>query len=525
MSWTLPTASPLEVQNILADSSDPTEPSCDLATLESIYSSWPYPKGLDFWEGFIYADLCFQTGWAYFHFGEKKAALKVWRECPWPATDDAERQALLEILQPAIAEQSLTLSPPVVELLNSGIFQLSDVTASLANPNCVLSHSTSGLGYTLVSSIVRPEGLYELSLEFDANTLYFARFLPIEVSAQLATARTFYQLGEPSECASWLLRAAFTSSLRGQDNQAFAFLKKAVQLAPENLSVQKSLTTLIGRGARLTLASRAISERALEALLPSKRTAVRPDEYPIPMEAESCLNVETLTTRWPLLQPTKGSADGEARSLRANDLSLPKAFEIWQKCHMSEDSAKAVLLAEGLRDCVIQNRETVTRNLSLARAVSPEKLGQWKRDLNAPISMLLEAWPSREQARPAADFVLPTEADLLLLPASECWQVLLHLQLELSGIGTGVEASAWLRRLKKEHDMVLMLLGDECFWFYLDALPEEDRVDRMLSDLLCFAPDFEETFEVAHIKPYGKGWLLPVAILTGVGKSESVDLN
>ncbi|HIB69876.1 MAG TPA: hypothetical protein EYO33_33575, partial [Phycisphaerales bacterium] len=70
--------SPREIASLLARSPEPSRPALDLKSLETYYADWPYPKSLDYWEGFIYADLCEQAGWGFFKHEEYSAALEAW---------------------------------------------------------------------------------------------------------------------------------------------------------------------------------------------------------------------------------------------------------------------------------------------------------------------------------------------------------------------------------------------------------------------------------------------------------------
>lgn len=501
--------SPGEITAILARSASPQEPATDLATLEGYYLEWPYPKSLDSWEGYIYADLCEQVGWAYFKLEEFEPALKAWRECPWPTTSVGERQAIAHILAEAYEDQSLVLAPPVGDLMVYGRIQLGTILASLDDPFSVISHIGSGGSYVVESRLTQPDGLYCLRFEFDLKTLFYVSFLPLEVHNRLQTARTFFQMGEYKDVASWLLRAAFAAQNAGLGPEAFSFLEKAQQFDPENSSVSISLTNLRVKGISSSLASRVVVERSLFQPDPIKRCEVRPD--PLPTGDSIWLDYDW---RGDIVAQAV-QQDGEGRIYSLGAVALERAKELVAKAGDAAEGWPLLLPASWTVPKVDQ--ELAAKKLSRVKALGLEELGVWKGDFRAVLDELMASWPEGESHNGGAEiinFALPKEVTLAIFSCAEAWQIPTLLDLNLPELASTQELAAWWRRLSKRWAATPYMLADDVIWFQMPTLPAEDRREAFLADLLNFSSDVAECFEPSMIRSLGpeRPYLFPVPL-------------
>lgn len=502
--------SPGEIAALLKESKKPSQPATDLATLEGYYLGWPYPKNLDFWEGFIFADLCEQVGWAYLKHEEYEAALAAWRDCPWPSTSEGERQALAHVLQVLYEEQSLVIGPPVVDLIQQGRIQLGLVLSTLDDPLSELSHASSGLGFVVESRVVKPEGLYHLRFEFDQQTLFYLSFLPAEVHYKLRTARTYFQMGEAKECASWLLRAAFVAQNEGLSPEAFSLLEKALQFDPQNQSVHKSLTNLRIKGVAPTLASRVVVERSLFQPEPLHRCAVRPPTPPTP---ESHWLTDAASTLGSFTVVKKDS----------HNAIFSLGSQPWEKAkvqalsHQWEAGPWPLLLPTNWSLPKQLALPLVEKSMSRTRGYSLEQLGLWKGDYRATIEEMLSNWPEsigQAGGPEVVDFALPNEVQLVFFACTEFWQIPSLLDLELAELKSCEKLGAWWRRLYKRWKAKPFLLAEDIVWYQLPELPEPHRRELFLADLMNFSSDVAECFEPSMIKTAGADlpFLFPVPL-------------
>lgn len=500
--------SPGEIAELLKQSPCASEPATDLGTLEGYYLEWPYPKSLDFWEGYVFADLCEQVGWAYFKFEEYEPALEAWRKCPWPTAVAGERQAVAMLLQSHYEERTLILGPPVGDLLAQRRINLGTILSTLDDPGATLSQASSGVGYVVESRLVQPEGLYHLRFEFDLNTLFYVSYLPAEVYYKLNTARSYFQMGEAIDAARWLLRAAFVAQNHKFGPEAFSFLEKALQLDPKNEVVKKSLTNLKVKGISPTIASRVVVERSLFQPDPVSRCARRPESPP------------QIGSPW---------ID------RAGERALPGsvvATDTHQKVHslgrFPLERAKAVALdpnwASGPYPLLLPanwvpepNPDLVglEKTMSRIRGVSLEQIGLWKGNYHQALGEMTTQWP--ESFGPAAgaevvDFALPPEVQVVFFSCRELWQIPALLRLELAELKSLDILGAWWRRLDKLWGARPFLLAEDITWFQLTDLPEPERRELFLADLMNFSSDVIECFEPSMIKSAGPGkpYLFPV---------------
>lgn len=490
--------SPEEIAAQLRRSPDRSKPILDLATLEKFYQNWYYPKSLDFWEGYLYADLLEQLGWAHLRHEEYKQALRVWRECPWNSVTQGERQALAHIIQSAYENKTLVLGPAVVDLMSHSRVQLGQVLASLDDPAATLYHAASGRGYVMETRVVQADGLYSLRFELDITTLFYVSFVPVEVHGKLLLARTAYLMGEAQESARWLLRAAYLAHRQGLSHEAVSFLEKALQLEPENETVTRSLMTLREKGIGPTLFSRVLVERSLFQPDPLKRCEVRPETGPVsePMWFDHDWRGKLAA------YPLKGQVEGKIVSL--GSMPTERARELAVDAHDRAEAWTLLLPASWTLPPLIDNA-SLTRDLSLARGVSLEKLRLWKADHRKALAEMLEAWPSFDGRAPepeVLEFALPKEAQVCVFGCTEQWQIPLLLQVELGELGSRAVLAAWLRRLAREWSARPLMIAEDVIWFQLDELPEEERRELFLADLLCFSSDVAECFEPAMIRPY-----------------------
>lgn len=502
--------SPREIASLLARSQAPSQPALDLNTLEKYFLEWPYPKSLDYWEGFVFADLCEQVGWGYYNHEEYAAALEAWRCCPWPAANVGEKQAVAHILQAAYEDQSLILAPPVAELLAYQRVQLGAVLATLDDPMAVLSHASSGVGYVVQSRLVQPDGIYELRFEFNQEALFYVSFLPTEVSQKLIIARSQYLMDEYEECASWLLRAAFHAKNSGLAEEAFSFLEKALQLNPNNESVKTSLTNLRVKGIGPSLFSRVIVERTLFQPDPVKRCEIRPDELPHPDPAwlegdwKSALSHPILTT----------DAHGKVANLGVMSLERAKqlVFSISE-----EGEAWPILFPASWKLPESVDLARAEKSLARVRGMGLEKLALWKGNYRPVLDEMLSNWPSSNGTTPGPeviDFALPNDVQLIVFGCSEMWQIPTLLNLEVPEHQSEEVVAAWWRRLNKRWLAKPFMVAEDVIWFQLPELPEEERQELFLADLLTFSSDVAECFEpsMIHAAGPGKPYLFPVPL-------------
>jgi hypothetical protein len=498
--------SPRKIAALLSASDSPSVPSTDLATLEDYFKQWPYPKSLDYWEGYVYADLCLQVGWAYLRHDEYEPALAAWRICPWPDAVEGERQALAHLLQIAYEEQSLIIGPPVGDLLNHGRIPLGSILATLDDPSAVLGHAASGIGYVLESRIVQPDGLYHLRCEFDHTTLFYVSFLPAEVHSQLLTARAKFQMDELTECASWLLRAAFVAQARGLGPEAFSFLEKALQMSPENQAVQTSLTNLRVKGVGATFFSRVVIERTMFQPDPVKRCEIRPDILPDP-------DPVWLDDDWVAeLSPQPLAQEDQGKVVTLGVQPMEKAKFLFNLA-IEKGVAWPLLVPSTWQIPGHLDLELADKRTSCVRGMGLEKLGLWKGDYRPVLAEMVANWPSangQATAPEVIDFALPNEVQLVLFGCSEVWQIPTLLDLELPELKSVEVLAAWWRRLQKNWEVRPFLVADDVIWFQLDDLP--DRRELFLADLLSFSSDVAECFEPEMIRASGRDgpYLFPV---------------
>lgn len=498
--------SPSEISELLQQSVRPSEPRTDLATLEQYYQGWPYPKSLDFWEGFVYADLCEQVGWAYLKHEEFTSALSAWRECPWPSTSQGERQAVAQLLQEAYEDQSLIVGPPVADLINQGRIQLGSILATLDDPASELFLAGSGIGYVVTSRVVKPEGLYHLRFEFDQQTLFYISFLPADVHHKLNTARIHFQMGEAAEAASWLLRAAFFAMNEGFGPEAYSFLEKALQLAPTNESVRQSLTNLQVKGVAPTLASRVVVERALAQPDPLARCAIRtnkpPHVQPDWVEGPPKLPIG--------FQIRSSDPQGRVYSLGAMPLERAKKYVL---SHPNDVGPWPLILPTAWDIPTELSELTVEKKMSLIRGVSLEKLGLWRDNYRPVLAEMMSQWPAevgRQGDSEVVDFALPDQVKVGVFGCTEFWQIPSLLELNLPDLGSEAKLGAWWRRLGKRWGARPFLIADDIIWFRMKKLPEQDRRELFLADLINMSNDVAECFEPSMIKVAGEQFVFPV---------------
>lgn len=499
--------SPCKIAELLDHAERPSEPALDLGTLEEYYTAWPYPKSLDFWEGFVYADLCEQVGWAYLKHEEYPEALSAWRKCPWPSSAVGERQAVAHILQAAYEDQSLVLSPPVGDLFSQGRLQPGSLLSMLDDTSSELFHSSSGNGYIVTSKVVKPEGLWHLRFEFDVNTLFFVLFLPAEVYHKMTTARAYFQMGEAKDSARWLLRAAFLAQNEGLGPEAFSLLEKAEQLDPENQAIKTSINNLRVKGIGATLSSRVVVERSMFQPEPLIRCAVRPQEPPH--------RSSDWLTDPPRLQGglsiAESHSSGRLHSLGPMPLEQAKSFVL---SHPGEVGPWPLVmpLAWELPSLGIEDME---KRMSGVRGVSLEKLGVWRDDFRPVLGEMMASWPdelSTKRGDEVVDFALPTEVKVGIFGCTDFWQIPALLQLELPELNSEVKLAAWWRRLSKRWGARPFLLADDIIWFQMREIPEDARRELFLADLLNLSSDVAECFEPSMIKGAGEKFLFPVPL-------------
>lgn len=492
--------SPDEIAAQLRRSTDRSKPILDLATLEKYYHNWYYPKSLDFWEGYLYADLLEQLGWAHLRHEEYKEALQIWSECPWDAVNQGERQALAHIVQSAYENKTLVLGPAVVDLMAYSRVQLGQVLASLDDPMATLYHAASGRGYVIETRVVQADGLYSLRFELDTTTLFYVSFVPVEVNGKLLLARANFLMGEAEESARWLLQAAYLAHNQGLSHESVSFLEKALQLAPDNEVAVRSLAALREKGIGPTLFSRVLVERSLFQPDPLKRCEVRPQTNP---EGEPFwLDHDWRGKLGPY--PIKGQVEGRIVSL--GNMPTERARELASEvCDRAE--AWTILLPSNWTLPPLIDKVSLQRELGLARGVSLEKLGLWKSDYRKALAEMVEAWPCFD-GRPAEpevlEFALPKEAQVCVFGCAEQWQIPLLLDLELGELENRAVLAAWLRRLAREWGCRPLLIVDDVIWFQLEELPEDHRRELFLADLMSFSSDVAECFEPAMIRPFNE---------------------
>lgn len=500
--------SPREVAALLERSCHPSEPASDLGTLEEYYQAWPYPKSLDFWEGFVYADLCEQIGWAYLRHEEYVPALAAWRECPWRSTAQGERQAIAHLLQEKYEDQSLIVGPPVADLINQGRIQLGLILSTLDDSASTLSLSGSGLGYVVTSRVVKPEGLYHLRFEFDTTTLFYVSFLPADVHNKLRTARTYFQMGEAEDCASWLLRAAYFAMNQGLGPEAFSFLEKAEQLAPDNQNIKQSLTNLRIKGVAPTLASRVVIERTLAQPEPLSRCAHRPAQPPH--------SEPDWIEEGPRL-PSGFEVRATDRSFKVATLGvtpLEKAKK-YVFSHPPEAGPWPLMLPSNWKLPEEISVSDAEKKMSFVRGVSLEKLGIWRDNFRPILAEMMTHWPDevgRDEDSEVVDFALPPQVTVAVFSCSEFWQIPTMLELTLPELKSEINLAAWWRRMAKRWGARPFMLAEDVIWFQMEELPEDERRELFLADLINMSSDVAECFEPTMIKEAEDRYLFPVPL-------------
>lgn len=506
--------SPLEVKEFLAASLDPAQPKPQAETLQALISAWPYPRGLRFWEGYVYADLLYQLGWARYHAGDDVAALNAWRDCPWPECTRGERLALGNLLQRAHAQQSLILAPAVSELLTYGHLGLSEVLAALDDTASSLTASPCGQAYVLESRLMRTEGVYDLRLEFDHSTLFFLSFLPTEVTARLSTARAFFQMGSAVDAASWMLRAAHSCASQGLPVYARSFLDKAFQLDADNLAVAQSLDNLAARGVEPTFLSRVVAERSLLVPAPLSRTAIRPEEAP----ARDVPALKELSQAAAVWEGLARSQDfhrwvGSDTTLAMNQSQSYDALEglaIWEWWSGRAESFQTLLLPTEWTEQPLEF-SNYEENFSRTRGVGVEEVGQWRSDHRETLTNMVTAWEEAPVAELRDDLPFPDELSVALFGLTEAWQIPLLFYPRLGGEAATIRLCAWLRRLAQKWGGLPVVLSEDIIWLYFSELPERaSKRSRLLADLLNMSEGFEACFEPDAIVTLGEGWIMPV---------------
>ncbi len=502
--------SPREIASLLARSPEPSRPALDLKSLETYYADWPYPKSLDYWEGFIYADLCEQAGWGFFKHEEYSAALEAWSHCPWPSANQGEKQAIAQILQTAYEEQTLILAPPVGDLLSHDRVPLGAVLATLDDPVATLGRASSGVGYVVESRLVRPEGIHHLRFEFSEEALFYISFLPAEVHHKLMIARTHYQMGDLEEAGSWLLRAAFHAANSGLKPEAYSFLEKALQMNPHSEPVQKSLTNMQVQGVGPTLFSRVLVERTLFQPDPVKRCEIRPEQPPEP--EPTWLEYDWKSA---LGYPIRAS-ETHGKIVSLGTMPLEKAREI--SFMLADDGEAWPLLFPSSWKCPQSlDLDRAEKSLSRVRAMGLEKLGLWKLDYRPVLNEMLESWPEPNEmigGPEVLDFALPNEVQLLVFGCAELWQIPTLLPLDVPELETVEVLAAWWRRLNRNWGARPFLVAEDVIWFFLYEVPEEERQELFLADLMTFSSDVAECFEPSMIRSAGPGkpYLFPLPL-------------
>jgi hypothetical protein len=501
--------SPREIAGKLAEAPQPSEPALDLATLEDFHHRWVYPKSLDYWEGYVYADLCEQLGWSLVDHGDFREALSVWRECPWPSATCGEQHALAQLLQEAYDTREIVLGPPVADLLSYGRLPLGTIVATLNDSGASLRKAASGIGYVVESRIVKPDGLYFLRFEFDIDNLFYVSFLPAEVQSKVFLARSNFQMGEAEEAARWLLKAAFGAYNRGLHPEAISFLEKAQQLDCTNQAVKASLNSLVAKGVAPSLFSRVLVERSLFQPDPLMRCEIRPEVAPEPVSPWREVN-------WlSKLSPSqfKGEVGGKIASLGLMPTDKARDLVSWLYTWLD---AWPLLLPAGWQLPRQIELEKVERGLSVVRGVGLERLGLWKSDYREVLSEMLEAWPAGARLAPSEviEFALPEKTQVCLFSCTEPWMIPLLLELELPELGSVERLAAWLRRFLREWGARPLLFADDVIWFQVKELPEGARRELFLADLMSFSSDVSECFEPTMIRPTDPegAYLFPVPL-------------
>lgn len=505
---------PQQVRDLLEQTSEPAKPQANVVTLEALQAAWPYPKGLQLWEGYIYADLMHQLGWARYLAGDDQKALQAWRECPWPACLRGERLALGNLLQRAQAMQSLVLSPQASELLSQEQIGISELLAALDDETTALAASPSGTAYILEANLMRTDGLYQLRLEFDGRTLFFISFLPKDVATRLSTARAFFQMGSASEAASWMLRGAHAAAGNGLETYARSFLDKAAQLDPGNAAVKTSRENLIARGVEPTFSSRVVAERALLSPDPLSRTAVRPSSAPEP-EGPS---LEQLRGRdgWRQQARAQGFQEWEKVSpplamIQPQGMSSVDALATWDWWRGKGGGEVLPILVPGeWIERLSPELGNFQERHSRTRALGTEEVGQWRDDHRKASRALAQSWPEQVPER-LAELPLPESCSLALFGLSHLWQVPLALSTVLGGPDAVVRLAAWLRRLSQRWGASPAALSEDLLWLYLPQPPQRpDLRTRFLGELVNMSKEFEEMFEPETWSAHQGGLLIPV---------------
>jgi len=334
--------------------------------------------------------------------------------------------------------------------------------------------------------------------------------LPADVHFKLQTARTSFQIGEHKDAASWLLRAAFQAYQSELGPEAVSFLQKAHQLDPENEVVKSSLTNLQVKGESATFFSRVIVERTLFQPDPLKRCEKRPDQLPPPQNI-------WLEQGWLNTLPSRAkSVDADKRLVSLGSFALNQAKLLHQRVEQ-DSQAWPLLLPKSWKFPSKLDESTIQKRVSRTRALSLEKLGQWRNDYRPVLSEMLATWPPEVGAAYEAeiiDFALPNEASVVVFGCREMWHIPAFLELTLNEHGSETVLAAWWRRLAKRWGLRPFLIAEDVIWFKVDELPEERRRELFLADLLTFSSDVAECFEPSMIRSAGTDhkYLFPVPL-------------
>ncbi len=499
------------------EASEKAPPSL-LEELTELHREWAYPRGLEHRAGFLYSDLCEKLGELLLASEQPEEALAVWRECPWPSVAAKEKRALAQVLQMRVDEKTLLLAPPVSALLAQGKVALGELVGVLDQESTDLVHSSSGRSYLYGGSFARPQGVVRFQVDTDGATLFYVAGMGTEVESRLRTARSYFQMGDAPQAASWLLRAAHAAHGSQSYDVAVSLLIKAGQLDNASEPVRRSLEALTQAGHSETLYSRVLVERQLMQPTPKRRSARRPERLPesgIPSRGELECRLDSARSE---LQAggiewvTDGGANlsigvaGEGR--------LPDLLVQWGARELAEDRKKGMtlaLLTPECRSALDLDYERFEERFQRTLALGSEGAARWNGDLRAGLTALLQEWEEGEaQDSPG----LPT--DLLgeerLVPVyfglEESWQLPLLLEEERSALPS-VEFAGWLRRLFRRFGGRLVGLSLDAAVLYLPELPELPlEKSRLLADLLNVSPDLEEAFDPNHLHRLQSGYLL-----------------
>ena len=156
---------------------------------------------------------------------------------------------------------------------------------------------------------------------------------------------------------------------------------------------------------------------------------------------------------------------------------------------------------------------TVEKKMSLTRGVSLEKLGLWRDNYRPVLAEMMSQWPSevgRQGDSEVVDFALPDQVKVGLFGCTEFWQIPSLLELNLPDLGSEAKLGAWWRRLGKRWGARPFLVADDIIWFRMNKLPDEDRRELFLADLINMSNDVAECFEPTMIKVADEQFVFPV---------------